>query len=62
MSTLRRSFVLLALTVIAALLAGLAVLDPFHLRHAAWFAAPRYRTFPLETKPASVRTISSIAV
>jgi hypothetical protein len=37
MSTLRRSLVLLALTVVAALLAGLAVLDPFHLRHAAWF-------------------------
>ncbi|MCX6464032.1 MAG: hypothetical protein NTW05_10635 [Pseudonocardiales bacterium] len=39
MSTLRRSLVLLALTVLAALAAGLAVLDPFHLRHAAWFVA-----------------------
>lgn len=39
MSTLRRSLVLLALTVVAALLAGLAVLDPFHLRHAPWFVA-----------------------
>jgi hypothetical protein len=37
MSTLRRSLVLLVLTVVAVLLAGLAVLDPFHLRHAAWF-------------------------
>ncbi len=37
MTTLRRSLVLLALTVLAALLAGLAVADPFHLRHAPWF-------------------------
>lgn len=39
MSTLRRSLVLLALTIVAALLAGVAVADPFHLRHAAWFVA-----------------------
>lgn len=39
MSTLRRSLVLGALTAVAALLAGLAVLDPFHLRHAQWFTA-----------------------
>ena len=39
MSTLRRSLVLLVLTAVAALLAGLAVLDPFHLRWAPWFAA-----------------------
>ena len=38
MTTLRRTLVLLALTVLAALLAGLAVADPFHLRHAPWFA------------------------
>ncbi len=37
MTTLRRTLVLLALTVLAALLAGLAVADPFHLRHAPWF-------------------------
>lgn len=39
MSTVRRSLVLLALTVIAVFLAGLAVLDPFHLRHAPRFVA-----------------------
>lgn len=39
MTTLRRTLVLSALTVLAALLAGLAVLDPFHLRHAPWFVA-----------------------
>jgi hypothetical protein len=39
LSTLRRVLVLGALTVVAALLAGLAVLDPFHLRHAQWFTA-----------------------
>lgn len=39
MTTLRRTLVLLALTVLAALLAGLAVADPFHLRHAPWFVA-----------------------
>lgn len=39
MSTLRRSLVLLVLTGIAALLAGLAALDPFHLRWASWFVA-----------------------
>lgn len=39
MSTLRRSLVLLVLTVVAAFLAGLAVLDPFHLRWASWFVA-----------------------
>lgn len=37
MSTVRRSLVLLALTVLAVFLVGLAVLDPFHLRY-----APRY--------------------
>lgn len=39
MSTLRRSLVFLALTVIVAILAGLAVLDPFHLRYAPRFVA-----------------------
>ncbi|WP_300008309.1 hypothetical protein [Pseudonocardia sp.] len=39
MSTLRRVLVLGALTVIAVLLAGLSLLDPFHLRHASWFTA-----------------------
>lgn len=39
MSTLRRVLVLGALTIIAALLAGLALLDPFHLRYAPWFTA-----------------------
>ncbi len=39
MSTLRRSLVFLAFTVIAAILAGLAVLDPFHLRYAPRFVA-----------------------
>lgn len=39
MSTVRRSLVFLALTVIAAILAGLAVLDPFHLRYAPRFVA-----------------------
>jgi hypothetical protein len=39
MSTLRRSLVLFVLAVIAALLIGLAVLDPFHLRWASWFVA-----------------------
>jgi hypothetical protein len=39
LSTLRRILVLGALTIIAALLAGLALLDPFHLRHASWFTA-----------------------
>ncbi len=39
MSTLRRSLVLLALTIVAALLAGVAVVDPFHLRQASWFVA-----------------------
>lgn len=39
MTTLRHSLVLLALTVLAALLAGLAVADPFHLRYAPWFVA-----------------------
>lgn len=39
MTTLRRTLVLLALTVLAALLAGLAVADPFHLRYAPWFVA-----------------------
>ncbi|MBW0136614.1 hypothetical protein [Pseudonocardia abyssalis] len=39
MTTLRRALVLAALAVLAALLAGLAVLDPFHLRHVQWFVA-----------------------
>ena len=39
MSTLRRVLVLAAWTVLAALLAGLAVVDPFNLRHAQWFTA-----------------------
>lgn len=39
MTTLRRALVLGALAVLAALLTGLAVLDPFHLRHASWFVA-----------------------
>lgn len=39
MTTLRRTLVLAALAVLAALLAGLAVLDPFHLRHVQWFVA-----------------------
>jgi hypothetical protein len=37
MTTLRRALVLGAFAMVAALLAGLAVLDPFHLRHVQWF-------------------------
>ena len=36
---LRASIALLGLVVVVALLAGLALLDPFHLRHARWFTA-----------------------
>ena len=39
MTTLRRALVLAAIAILAALLAGLAVLDPFHQRHAQWFVA-----------------------
>jgi hypothetical protein len=39
MTTLRRALVLGAFAVVAALLAGLAVLDPFHLRHVQWWVA-----------------------
>ncbi len=39
MSTLRRSLVLLTLTLLAAGLVGMAVLDPFHLRYAPRFVA-----------------------
>ncbi|GAA3220464.1 hypothetical protein GCM10017691_04790 [Pseudonocardia petroleophila] len=39
MTTLRRAAVLAACAILAALLAGLAVLDPFHLRHVQWFVA-----------------------
>lgn len=39
MTTLRRALVLGAFAVVAALLAGLAVLDPFHLRHVQWLVA-----------------------
>jgi len=39
MTTLRRAVVLAAVAILAALLTGLAVLDPFHLRYAQWFVA-----------------------
>lgn len=39
MSTVRRVLVLAALTVLAVLVAGLAVFDPFNLRYAQWFTA-----------------------
>lgn len=39
MSTVRRALVLGTLAIIAAMLAALAVADPFHLRHAGWFTA-----------------------
>lgn len=39
MTRLRRVLVLLALVVIVGVLAGVSVLDPFHLRHIAWFTA-----------------------
>jgi hypothetical protein len=38
-SRLRRAVLLVAFTLIAGGLAGLAVADPFHLRHARWFTA-----------------------
>jgi len=36
---LRRVLVLLALVVVVGVSAGVSVLDPFHLRHIAWFTA-----------------------
>lgn len=39
MTTVRRALVLGMFALLAALLAGLAVLDPFHLRHVRWFVA-----------------------
>jgi hypothetical protein len=36
---LRAAIALLGLVVVVAVLAGLALLDPFHLRHARWFTA-----------------------
>lgn len=39
MSRLRRVLVLASLTLVVALLAGLALADPFHLRHIRWFTA-----------------------
>ncbi len=39
MTTVRRALVLGMFAILAALLAGLAVLDPFHLRHVQWFVA-----------------------
>lgn len=39
MTTVRRALVLGMFALLAALLAGLAVLDPFHLRHVQWFVA-----------------------
>lgn len=38
-SRLRRVVVLLLCVLVVALLAGVSVLDPFHLRHARWFTA-----------------------
>lgn len=39
MPRLRRVLVLASLTLVVGLLAGLAVADPFHLRHIRWFTA-----------------------
>lgn len=39
MATVRRALVLGMFAILAALLAGLAVLDPFHFRHVQWFVA-----------------------
>lgn len=39
MTRLRRVLVLLACLLVVGVLAGVSVLDPFHLRHAAWYTA-----------------------
>ncbi len=39
MTRLRAGIALIGLVVVVALLAGLALVDPFHLRHARWFTA-----------------------
>lgn len=39
MTRLRAVIALLGLVIVAAVLAGLSLVDPFHLRHARWFTA-----------------------